>query len=85
MYSLKVFGADNSTIQSETDVKQYLNQHAQDLVKDTSKAKNEAFNKNAFKQYEVAKKNTDKAGVTHYTLKAKINDVTSSDSTLRSM
>ncbi|MFQ3902322.1 M4 family metallopeptidase [Staphylococcus sp. 50Mo3-1] len=74
---------DNSTIQNETDVKQYLNQHAQDLVKDTSKTKNEAFNKNAFKQYEVAKKNTDKTGVTHYTLKAKINDVTSSDSTLK--
>lgn len=75
--------ADNSTIQNETDVKQYLNQHAQDLVKDSSKTKTEAFNKNAFKQYEVANKNTDKTGVTHYTLKAKINDITSSDSTLK--
>ncbi|WP_436860681.1 M4 family metallopeptidase [Staphylococcus caeli] len=70
-------------INNDNDVKAYLQKNAGKLVSHIKESKSITNEDQAFKQYEITDKKQDTTGITHYTLKPKVNGVIAEDSAVK--
>ena len=74
---------DDINVTSNQDIEKLLQDNAQKLIQNKTKAKDESYVRSAFDQYHVVKKEADQSGSTHYTLEPNKDNVTASDSRIK--
>lgn len=73
----------NTKVHNNQDVKAYLQNNVSKIIKESKESGNANVQDNAFEQYEITDKQQDATGITHYTLKPKVNGITAEDSALK--